>query len=167
MNAEPHLPSVEEMRSAAESDNPYGSMDPEEFNRGLAKIREDALRDAASALRVADGYSPYVGVSHGMAADGWGRSSEDIDNGYADWLNEQADKVAELHTRLSPEQGRLNEVLLRYLWERTPQSGFQARAGDLCIRKDSTGRFSTHVPDVDPVGFDSMTVIALHGEWGG
>lgn len=50
MSTKPHTPSVDEMRAAAESDNPYGSMEPDEFDRGVAKIRASALREFANEL---------------------------------------------------------------------------------------------------------------------
>lgn len=165
MSDELPVPNVEEMRSAAETDNPYGAMEPDEFDRGIAQVRADTLREAASALRTIAGYSPYVGVSQGMGADGWGNQSEDIDDGYAEWLNERADQDTDAHARSIAADNRSMETLLHHLWETTDQDGFQPRAGDLCVYKDSAGRFSVTVPDNDPVLFDGLTVIAKQGDY--
>lgn len=50
-STEPYVPTVDEMRAAAESDNPYGSMEPDEFDRGIAKVKADALREAGQGMR--------------------------------------------------------------------------------------------------------------------
>lgn len=71
------------------------SIHEDETERGIAKIRADALREAESALRVMDQDSPYSEVSRGQCADGWGNAMGDIDHGYADWLRDRANRIEE------------------------------------------------------------------------
>lgn len=65
-----------------------------EARRGIAKIRADALREAAAELRGMEDEGPYVTLSE-QVKDGWGIDCGEIDQGYADWLRVRADRIEE------------------------------------------------------------------------
>lgn len=92
-----YTPSAEDFINLFAANTEGGYMDMSQrakiARRGIAKLKADALREAESALRVMGQNSPYVEVSRGQCADGWGNDCGDIDHGYADWLRERADRI--------------------------------------------------------------------------
>lgn len=63
-----------------------------EFDRAIAKVEADALREAAAELRGMEDEGPYVTLSE-QVKDGWGIDCGEIDQGYADWLRVRADRI--------------------------------------------------------------------------
>ena len=63
-----------------------------EARRGIAKVKADALREAAAELRGMEDEGPYVTLSE-QVKDGWGIDCGEIDQGYADWLRVRADRI--------------------------------------------------------------------------